>query len=68
MDLSILKPTKSEIYGYISFFIALLIMFSVQKHFGGFPDFVTAIIVIVAIAIQDIISNISVDIEVSNKQ
>ena len=67
MDLSILKPTKSEIYGLIGFAIFIWVMVYVQQYFGGKFDVTTSLIVLFGVFIYRVICNVSVDIEVSNK-
>jgi hypothetical protein len=67
MGLSILIPTKSEIYGLIGFAVFTCIMVYIQQYFGGKFDMTTSIIVLVGVFIYHVICNVSIDIEVSNK-
>ncbi len=58
---------KSEVYGIIGFVVCAAILMFGQYHFGGTFDMVTALIVLISIAVYEIISNVTIDIEVSNK-
>jgi hypothetical protein len=66
MDLSILKPTKSEIHGLIGFVICAAILMYIQRYFGGSFDMITALVVLISVAVFEIIYNISIDIDASN--
>jgi hypothetical protein len=67
MNLSILKPAKSEVYGLIGFIVCASTLMYIQRYFGGSFDMVTALVVLVSGIVFEFIYNISVDIEVSNK-
>ena len=66
MDLSILKPTKSEVHGVIGFAIFIWVMIYIQQYFGGSFDMTTALIMLFGVFIYHVICNISIDIDVSN--
>jgi len=66
MDLSILKPTKSEVHGVIGFAIFIWVMIYIQQYFGGSFDMITALVVLISVAVFEIIYNISIDIDASN--
>jgi hypothetical protein len=67
MNLSILKPAKSEVYGLIGFIVCAAILMYIQRYFGGSFDMVTALVVLISAVVFEVIYNTSIDIEVSNK-